>query len=207
MAADRSNRHPHFENNRFISFKVTFPAMFAALLALCASLGNDVSKRDVSRAVRKELGRMYMMQAFLGQYAPFFMMFGDANPFMFNGMMNMPFNKMPFAQSFNEEDDENADDENIHRKDVQRAVRKELQRMYMMTYMLQNLPQGDRGFQFPFGAQDGKINPLMFPFVFGGFGGKNQQDTVNEDYDDYANDYDYDYDYDDNTYDEDDYYE
>ena len=36
--------------------------MIALLLAFAASAKNDVDRRDVSRAVRKELGRMYMMQ-------------------------------------------------------------------------------------------------------------------------------------------------
>ena len=182
--------------------------MFAALLAVCLSASNDVGKRDISRAVRKELGRMYLMQTFLGPYAPYFMMFGDRMPFFFNGM-NLPFNKMPgFANAVNEDYDydENADEENIDRRDVQSAVRRELQRMYMMQFMFQNLPKGDRPNQFPFAfPQDGQFNPMLLPFLYG-MNGKNQEKmSVNEDYydDDYANDYDYDDDYD---YNEDDYY-
>lgn len=170
--------------------------MIALLLAFAASAKNDVDRRDVSRAVRKELGRMYMMQTFLGPYAPYFMMFGGRGFPLFNMMNGM---KLPMNMNLEDfaADEENADDANIDRKDLRHAVRRELQRLYMLQFMMSHMPQQDAHL-----PEGGRINPLLFPFLFNN---KNQA-QVNEDYDDEYdyNDYDDDYDYD---YNDDYYYE
>ena len=118
--------------------------------------------------MRKELSRMYMMQTFLGPYAPYFMMFGGHHGFpLFNGENAGSFD---FEELFSDDDDEN-----IEKKDVTRAVRRELQRMYMLQDFLSRMPAPQlRNFE-----NFKEMN--QFPFVA----------NLNEDYDYY--DYDDDY--------------
>lgn len=148
--------------------------MLAFLLSACVAQGNSVERRDVARAVRKELSRMYMMQTFLGPYAPYFMLFGKGGLPLFNGA-NMG-NINP-SDLFEDADD----DENIAGKDVRRAVRRELSRMYLLQLFLSQLPQPNGQFNF-----ENFQGMPRFPFASA---------NTNEDYYDYDDNYDYYYDY------------
>ena len=95
--------------------------------------------------MRKELS--LMMQTFLGPYAPYFMMFGGHHGFpLFNGENAGSFD---FEELFSDDDDEN-----IKKKDVARAVRRELQYFFgqMPAPQLRNFENFEEMNQFPFAA-------------------------------------------------------